>query len=241
MAELRYTEEGVVRVIRGCIVYVEGFRNCINGQVIQFGYGTMGIILGFNTDNAQVLIIRQAQNLKTGDKAVACLEPIMTPVGDKFIGRIVNPIGEPMDGLGALQIDKKVPIFISSPSILKRGMLCKTLETGIKVVDAMIPVGYGQRELILGDKMTGKTTIGTDAIINQKTTGVICIYCCIGKSQSSLGKVVQTFLNRDCFDYSLIVAATAAAPPGQLYLAPYVAAAIGEHFMNQGKDVFGYF
>jgi F-type H+-transporting ATPase subunit alpha len=237
MVELRYTEEGIVRVIRGCIVIVEGFKNCINGQVIRFGYGTMGVIIGFDEQEAQVLIIRQRINLKTGDKAQATLEPFNTPVGNNFIGRIINPLGEPMDGLGPLKPDAMTPIFVNAPSILERAILTKTLETGLKVIDSMIPVGFGQRELILGDKMTGKTTIGTDAIINQKHTGVICIYCCIGKAHSALSKVVQLMLDNDCFQYTLIVSATAAAPPGQLYLAPYVACAVGEHFMRQGKDV----
>jgi len=237
MSELRYTEEGQVRVIRGCIVLCSGFKNCINGQVIRFGYGTMGVIIGFDENEAQVLIIRQADQLKTGDRARATLEPFTTFVGDKYLGRIVNPLGEPMDALGPLEYDSKAPIFVDAPSILKRGILCKSLETGVKVVDAMIPIGFGQRELILGDRMTGKTTIGTDAILNQKHTGVLCVYCCIGKAKSALGKVVQTFLNNDCFKYTCIVSATAAAPPGQLYLAPYVAAAIGEHFMKKGKDV----
>lgn len=238
MAELRYTEEGAIRVIRGCIVIVEGFRNCINGQVIRFGYGTMGIIIGFDEDEAQVLIVRQQVNLKTGDKATATLEPFTTPVGDNFIGRIVNPLGEAMDGLGVLKADATRPIFVDAPAILERRVLEKTLETGVKVIDAMTPIGLGQRQLILGDRMTGKTTLGTDTIINQKHTGVICIYCCIGKAQSALAKVVQLFLDEGCFDYSTIISATAAAPPGQLYLAPYVACSVGEHFMKQGKDVF---
>jgi len=238
MAELRYTEEGYIRVIRGCIVLVEGFKNCINGQVVRFGYGTMGVIIGFNEAEAQILIVRQQSNLKTGDVAVATLEPFNTAVGQNFLGRIVNPLGEPLDGLGPLKHDTMAPIFVDAPSILQRGILCKTLETGVKVIDSMIPVGFGQRELILGDKMTGKTTIGSDAIINQKHTGVICVYCCIGKAQSALAKVVQLFLDNECFKYTCIVSATAAAPSGQLYLAPYVSCAIGEFFMKQGKDVF---
>ena len=238
MVELRYTEEGVVRVIRGCIVIVEGFKNCINGQVIRFGYGTMGIIVGFDEREAQVLIIRQQVNLKTGDKALASLEAFNTPVGNKFIGRIINPLAEPLDGLGTLETDGMRPIFVDAPSILQRKVLDRTLETGIKVIDSMIPVGFGQRELVLGDKMTGKTTVCTDAIMNQKHTGVICVYCAIGKARSALGKVVQLFMNNNCFDYTCIVAATASAPPGQLYLSPYVACAVAEYFMYQGKNVF---
>lgn len=152
MGELKYQEEGVVRVIRGCIVIVEGFKNCINGQVIRFGYGTMGIIIGFDEDVAQVLIIRQAVNLKTGDRAVATMESFTTPVGESFVGRIVNPLGEPLDALGPVTPDEMAPIFIDAPPILKRAILSKTLETGIKVIDSMIPIGFGQRELILGDR-----------------------------------------------------------------------------------------
>ncbi len=239
--DLRYTEFGTVRCIRGCIVVVTGFKNCINGQLIKFGYGTEGIIVGFDEAEAQVLIVKETEKIKTGDKAIASLEPFNTPVGNKLIGRIVNPLGETLDGLGPLEYDQMAPIFIEAPPILTRAPLCKTLETGIKVLDTMIPVGYGQRELILGDKMTGKTTIATDTILNQKHTGVICIYCCIGKARSSLAKVVQLFLDHDCFDYSLIVSATASSPPGQQYLAPYVACSIGEYFMKQGKDVFAVF
>ncbi|MFA5088368.1 MAG: F0F1 ATP synthase subunit alpha [Candidatus Omnitrophota bacterium] len=238
MADLRYTEEGRVRVIRGCIVIVEGFKSCLNGQVIRFGYGTKGIIIGFDEHEAQVLIIRQQEQLRTGDKAIASLEPFETPVGENFIGRIVNPLGETMDGLGTLQAEKMYPIFVQAPSILQRRELSQTLETGIKVVDGMLPCGFGQRQLILGDKMTGKTTICTDTIINQKSTGVKCVYCAIGKSYSALGKVVQLFLDHDCFKYTTIVAATASSPPGQQYLAPYVACSIAEYFLHKGQNVF---
>jgi len=235
---LRYTEEGTVRCIRGCIVIVEGFQSCIAGQLIHFGYGTVGIVLGFDESEAQVLLVKEEEKLKTGDKATASLEPFNTPVGNKFIGRIMNPLCETMDGLGPLESDAMYPIFIDAPAILTRDPLCKTLETGIKVIDTMIPVGLGQRELILGDKMTGKTTIVTDTILNQKDTGVICIYCGIGKARSALAKVVQLFQDNNTFDYTLIVSANASAPPGQQYLAPYVSCSIAEYFMHQGKDVF---
>ncbi|MFA5060683.1 MAG: F0F1 ATP synthase subunit alpha [Candidatus Omnitrophota bacterium] len=238
MVDLRYTEFGTVRCIRGCIVVVMGFKNCINGQLIKFGYGTEGIIVGFDENEAQVLIVKETEKIKTGDKAIATLEPFNTPVGNKLIGRIVNPLGETLDGLGPLEYDEMYPIFVEAPAILTREPLRKTLETGIKLIDTMIPVGFGQRELILGDKMTGKTTVATDTILNQKNTNVICIYCCIGKSRSSLAKVVQLFQDHDCFNYSLIVSAAASSPPGQQYLAPYVACSIGEYYMRQSKDVF---
>ncbi len=238
MAELQYTEIGTVRCIRGCIVIVMGFKNCINGQLIKFGYGTVGMIVGFDPEEAQVLILKETEKIKTGDQAIATLEPFNTPVGNKLIGRILNPLAEPLDGLGPLEADAMYPIFREAPPILTRSPLCKTLETGIKVLDAMIPVGLGQRELILGDKMTGKTTIVTDTVINQRHTGVICIYCSTGKARSALARVVQLFQDYDCFKYSMIVSATASSPPGQQYLSVYVACAIAEYFMHQGKDVF---
>lgn len=238
MADLQYTEFGVVRCIRGCIVVVSGFHNCINGQLIKFGYGTVGMIVGFDQEEAQVLILKESEKIKTGDRAVASLEPFNMPVGNNFIGRILNPLGETMDGLGPLQADDYYPIFRDAYAILTREPLSKTLETGIKVLDCMIPIGLGQRQLILGDKMTGKTTFVTDTILNQKNTGVLCIYCSIGKARSALARVVQLFQENDCFKYSLIVAATASSPPGQQYLAPYVACSVAEYFLQQGKDVF---
>lgn len=235
---LQYTEVGIVKAIRGCIILVKGFRNCINGQLIRFGYGTLGMIVGFNEQEAQVLILKENERIKTGDQAIASLEPFDVAVGEKFIGRIVNPLAEPLDGLGPITFDKKLPIFPDSPPILVRQPLSVTMETGIKVLDAMIPIGRGQRELILGDKGTGKTTFVTDTILNQKTSGVICIYCSIGKAHSALAKVVQLFKDKDCFEYSMIVSAGASAPPGQQYLAPYVACALAEFFLHQGKHVF---
>jgi len=236
--QLQYTEVGVVKAIRGCIIVVKGFRNCINGQLIKFGYGTMGMIVGFNEQEAQVLLIKETDKIKTGDKAIASIEPFEMPVGDKFIGRIVNVLAEPIDGLGPIEHDKMYPIFPEAPPILVRQPLKKTLETGIKVLDAMIPIGFGQRELILGDKGTGKTTFVTDTIINQKNTGVICIYVAIGKPKSALAKIVQLFKDHECFKYSMIVCAGASSPPGQQYLAPYVACSLAEYYLHQGKNVF---
>jgi F-type H+/Na+-transporting ATPase subunit alpha len=236
--KVQYTEIGTVKAIRGCIVIVNGFKNCINGQLIRFGYGTIGTIVGFNEHEAQVLIIKETEKIRTDQQAEALVEPFFTPVGNGFIGRIVNSLGEPLDGLGPIVPDEMYPIFPESPAILDRQPLNRTLETGIKVLDAMIPIGRGQRELILGDKMTGKTTFVTDTILSQKGGDVICIYCAIGKARSSLAKVVQLFKDHNCFEYSIIVSASASSTPGQQYLAPYVACSIGEYFMNRGKDVF---
>ncbi len=238
MTELRYTEVGKVKSIRGCIVFVIGLNNCINGQLVEFGFGTFGTILGFTEKDAQVLIVKESTPIKTGDEVRASLEPFNVPVGENFIGRIVNPLCDPFDGLGPIKPDEHYPIFPLAPGILDRKVLHKTLETGTKVVDAMIPVGMGQRELVLGNKMTGKTTLITDCVINQKGKDVICIYCAIGKARSQLARVVQLFQDHDAFDHTIIVAAPSSSPPGQQYLAPYVACSIGEYFMHRGKDVF---
>ena len=238
MADLRYTEIGKVKSIRGCIVIVVGFKSCVNGQLVHFGFGTKGTILGFTEEEAHVLILKETEKIKTGEEARASLEPFNVPVGENFIGRIVNPLCDPMDGLGPIEASAQFPIFPSAPSILERQPLKLTLETGTKVLDSMIPIGLGQRQLILGNKMTGKTTFVTDTILNQKHTDVICIYVAIGKARSQLARVVQLFQDNDCWPYTLIVSATASSPPGQQYLAPYVACSLGEYFMKQGKHVF---
>ncbi len=238
MVNLRYTEVGTVRSVRGCIIIVAGFKGCINGQLIKFGYGTIGTVVGFNEEETYVLTIKEVEKIKTGDKAIASREPFVVPVGENFIGRIVNVLGEPLDGLGPVQQADYYPIFRDAPPILERQPLCLTLETGIKVLDAMIPIGRGQRELILGDKMTGKTTIVTDTILNQKETDVICIFCAVGKSRAALARVVKLFQDEKCFDYSIIVSASASSTPGQQYLAPYVACSLAEYFMFKGQHVF---
>lgn len=239
MVELRYKEIGYVKSIRGCIIVVSGFKNCVNGQLVEFGFGTFGTILGFNEVEAQVLIVKQSATIKTGDEVTASLEPFTVPVGRNFIGRIVNVLGEPFDGLGPISADEHYPIFPAAPPILVRQPLFKSLETGVKVLDTMIPIGFGQRQLVLGNKGTGKTTFLTDTILNQKDQkDVICIYCAIGKARSQLARVVQLFQDHNAFDYSIILAATSSSPPGQQYLAPYVACSLGEYFMHRGKFVF---
>ncbi|MBI3306640.1 MAG: F0F1 ATP synthase subunit alpha [Candidatus Omnitrophica bacterium] len=238
MGELKYKEYGTVKASSGCIALVIGLQNCFLGQLIKFGYGTEGIIMGFDTETAQVLIVKEHDPVTPGHQVVATLEPFNMPVGEGFVGRIINPLGEPLDGLGPIKQDKYIPYFNQAPAIMDRLGLSDSLETGIKLVDTMLPLGKGQRSLILGDKMTGKTTVLTDIMINQKGKDVICIYCAIGKTRSALARVVDVFKDNGCFDYTVILAATANTSPGQQYLAPYAACSIGEYFMYQGKHVF---
>lgn len=237
MAPLQYKEIGYITTIRGCIVMVDGLENCINGQLVRFGFGNEGIIIGFDERETQVLLVKQRSNLSTGDRAEMTLEPFNTPVGENFIGRIVNPLGEPLDGMGPVVPEKYAPIFADAPSVMDRGPVDNTIETGIKIIDSMIPIGFGQRQLILGDKMTGKTTIGTDIILNQKGKDVVCIYCGIGKSKSAMDRVVALLKEHDAFKYTAIVTAIAGTTPGQQYLVPYIGSALGEYFMYKGGKV----
>lgn len=238
MTDIRYKEYGIVKSSSGCISSVIGLENCFLGQLLKFGYGTEGVIMGFDLEQTQVLIVKENEPIKPGNKVEATLEPFNMPTGDNFLGRIINPLGESLDGLGPIKPDQYIPYFNDAPAIMEREGLSHSLETGIKLVDTMLPLGKGQRSLILGDKMTGKTTLLTDIMLNQKGKDVICIYCAIGKPRTALSRVVDLFKEKGCFDYSVILAATANTSPGQQYLAPYAACAIGEYFMYRGKHVF---
>jgi len=235
--DLKYQETGKVRAVKGCVVSVVGLNRCLYGQLVKFGYETYGTIVGYTEEIVWILILKLKTPINPGDRVVATLEPFNVPVGNKFLGRIINALGEPLDGEEKVVPDDYYPIFREAPSVMQRQLVNAPIETGVKLIDALIPVGRGQRELILGDKMTGKTTICTDAIINQKGKDVICIYCCIGKSNSQLSRVVALFKEYKVFDYTMIVAATAATHPGQQYLVPYVACSLGDFFMYKKQHV----
>jgi F-type H+-transporting ATPase subunit alpha len=237
MAALQYKQFGVVQKIRGCIVEVTGLENCINGQLIQFGFGTEGIVMGFTGNQSGVLLIKEKTPTKTGDVATMTLKPYNAPVGESFVGRVINVIGEPLDNLGPIKPEAYAPIFPRVPSVLDRKEVNVTVETGINTLDAVIPIGRGQRQLILGDKMSGKTCIGTDIVLNQKGKDMICIYCLIGKSTTALDRLVALFKSQGAFKYTIVICALAGQNPGQQYLAPYVASTMGEYFMNKGGHV----
>lgn len=238
MSQLQYTEIGIVKSSAGCIAKVTGLKNCFLGQLIKFGYGTEGIIMGFDLEIAKVLIIKEKEPIKPGSECIATLEPFNVPVGDKLIGRIINPLSEPIDGMGPIESTGGIPFFNEAPKLMERKGLSRTMETGVKLVDSTLPLGRGQRSLILGDKGTGKTTILTDIILNQKGKDVVCIYCGIGKTRSAMARVVELFNDMGAFDYTIVMSAPASASPGLIYLAPYAACSVAEHFLYQGKDVF---
>ena len=238
ISALQMKEYGVVAEIKQDIAHITGLTNCMNGQLVHFEGGSTGVIVGFDNGYELVMIVKEGAKIKPGDKLHSTIETCTVPVGEQFLGRIVNGLAEPTDGYGPVKANKRYPIFNDSPGVLERTPLQESLETGVKIVDMMNPVGKGQRQLILGDRVTGKTTIATDAILNQKGKNVICIYCCIGKAEASLNKVLDLFRERDVMSYAIVVAATASSSVGQQYLAPYVAASLGEYFMNElGRDV----
>lgn len=230
-------ETGVVREVRQAIASVAGLQNCLNGQQVHFTGEAIGMVMGYKRDEVQVLILKERHEVRSGDPVTGLMEAFEIPVGDAYVGRIVDALGDPIDGKGPIKPSGKRPIFGTAPSVLERTPIEDPMPTGVKILDQMIPIGRGQRELIIGDRKTGKTTLVTDAILNQKGKGVICIYCGIGKPESAINKVVALFQERGAMDYTVIVAGTASSPAGQQYLAPYVACSIGEYFMNKGGHV----
>ena len=236
---LQMKEYGVVAEIKQDIAHITGLTNCMNGQLIHFDGGGQGVIVGFDGNYELAMIVKEGSKIKPGDRLYSTIETCTVPVGENFLGRVVNGLGEHNDGGAPIKADKRYPIFGQAPAVLERTPLKESLETGVKILDMMNPVGKGQRQLILGDRVTGKTTIATDAILNQKGKNVICIYCCIGKAEASLNRVLELFKDKGVMDYSIVVSATASSSVGQQYLAPYVASSIGEYFMNEkGRDVF---
>ena len=215
------------------VLHVTGLANCMNGQLVRIGDSTNGVILGFSPDYVLVLLVDESRSIRPGEKVVCTMNDFRVPVGSEFLSRRVNALCQPIDEGGEVREDSTYPIFGVAPSVLERIPLTEALQTGTKIIDMMKPVGRGQRMLILGDRMTGKTAIGVDAILSQKGRDVICIYCSIGKSEASLNKVIKAFDVAGTWGYTIAVAATASDPMGQQYLAPYVATSIGEYFMYE--------
>lgn len=230
---LKLKEHGVVAEIRQDVVNVTGLTNCMNGQLVHIGDSSRGVIVGFDPDYVLVLLVESRGSIKPGDEVTTTLDEYRVPVGEAFIGRRVNGLAKPVDGGGPVKESKAYPIFGKAPTVLERIPLAEVMQTGTKIVDMCKPVGKGQRMLIIGDRMTGKTTVGVDAILNQKGKNVICIYCCIGKAESALAKVLEAFDQGNVWSYGFVVAATASDSMGQQYLAPYVASSLGEYFMYE--------
>jgi F-type H+-transporting ATPase subunit alpha len=236
---LKLKEYGTVAEIRQDVISVTGLSNCMNGQLVIIGDDVAkGVIVGYDPDYVLVLIVQMHGKVKPGDQVMTTMDEFRVPVGDNLLGRRVNALVEPIDGHGIVKEDTTYPIFSTAPTVLEREPLDEVLETGTKIIDMTLPVGRGQRMLILGDRMTGKTTVGVDAIVNQKGKDVICIYCGVGKAEAAMSRVSEVFDAEGVWEYGVMVTASAADSMGQQYLVPYVAASIGEYFMyEKGADV----
>ncbi len=237
-AEFEVREVGRVTSVREFIVKVDGLPSCMNGQMVEFGDGSRGMVMGFNEESVLVLVFGDKSHVRAGDEVYSRGELFSVPVGDEFIGRIVTSLGEPDDGMGAIASQSSNPIFREAPGVMERVPVREALETGVRIIDASFPIAKGQRQLVIGDQMTGKTTIATDTILNQHDKGVLCIYCAIGQSQSSFLRVVRLLQERKAMAYTIIVSGIASAPLGEQFLAPYSACALAEYFISKGRDVF---
>lgn len=235
---LQIREVGKVKEIKKSIAKVVGLSRCINGQPLDITANAGGMVIGFSGGEAAVLLLGKTEEVSVGTKVFSRMEPFTIPVGEEFIGRIVDATARPLDGKGPIPADEHYPVFGDAPGVLDRVPITEALETGILSIDTTIPIGRGQRELIIGDRMTGKTSICTDTILNQKGKDVICIYCSIGRSYSSLKRIVETLKAEGALDYTIVVAATASCSSAEQYLVPYTACALGEYFMNNGLHVF---
>ena len=226
----------VIRVGDG-IALIYGLDDAMNGELLDFGNDIYGMVLNLEQNQVGAIIFGNANLVKEGD-TVKCTKRILeVPVGDALLGRVINPIGKPLDGLGEIKTNTFRPIEKKATGVMARKSVNTPLQTGIKVIDALVPIGRGQRELIIGDRQTGKTSIAIDTIINQKGKDVICIYVAIGQKESTVNNVLETLKKFDCMSYSIIVSASASNMAPLLYLAPYAGVTIAEEFMFQGKDV----
>lgn len=219
------------------VVRATGLANAKSAELLEFENGTFGWALNLEEDTVGAVVLGEAQGIKEGDIVKSSGRILSVPVGDNLIGRVVNPLGQPMDGKGPIHSDKFYPVEKIAPGVIYRKSVDRPVQTGLRAIDAMIPIGRGQRELIIGDRQTGKTAIAIDTIINQKGENMICIYVAIGQKESKTAKIVAELEKRGCMDYTIIVVAGASHPASLQFLAPYSGCAMGEYFLDKGKDV----
>jgi F-type H+-transporting ATPase subunit alpha len=233
--EVDVAEVGSVISIGDGIARVHGIERAMAGEMLEFTHGVFGIALNLEEQSVGAVLLGDFKAIKEGDVVKRTGRIISVPVGDELLGRVVNALGQPIDGKGPIQTTTFLPIERIAPGVVARQPVKEPLQTGLKAIDGMVPIGRGQRELIIGDRQTGKTAVGIDAIINQRGKDVICIYNAIGQKRSTVAQVVRTLEENDAMSYSIVVAATASDPAPMLYIAPYSACAIGEFFRDSGR------
>ena len=228
-------EVGSIISLGDGIARVHGVDNAMAGEMLEFPHGVFGIALNLEEESVGAVLLGEYTKIKEGDAVKRTGRIISVPVGDEMLGRVVNALGQPIDGKGPINTKQFAPIERLAPGVVDRQPVKEPLQTGLKAIDAMVPIGRGQRELIIGDRQTGKTAVALDAILNQKETGVICIYNAIGQKQSTIAQVVKTLEDADAMRYSIVVAAGASDPAPLLYISPYSACAMGEYFRDSGR------
>ena len=228
---------GTVVSVGDGIANVYGLEKAMLGELLLFPNDVYGMVMNLESDSVGVVLLGNDSLVKEGDLVNRTKQVMEVPVGENMLGRVVNSLGQPIDGLGEIKTNKTRPIEVIAPGVIKRKSVDTPLETGITMIDAITPIGRGQRELIIGDRQTGKTAIAIDTIINQKDKGVICIYVAIGQKNSTVAQIVDKLKKFKAMDYSIVVSASASEPAPLLYIAPYAGCAMAEEFMSQGKDV----
>ena len=234
---IQQNETGTILMVGDGIARASGLVNCMAGELLEFEDGNFGMAQNLEENSVSIVIFGSDENIGEGQTVKRTGKVVSVPVGEAMIGRVVNALGQPIDGAGPIDAKEFRPVETKAPGICERRSVYQPLQTGIKAIDSMIPIGRGQRELIIGDRQTGKTTIATDTIINQKGKDVLCIYVAIGQKRSTVASLVENLTKNGAMDYTIVVAATASESSPMQYIAPYAGCAMGEYFMNQGKDV----
>ena len=234
---IQQNETGTILMVGDGIARASGLVNCMAGELLEFEDGNFGMAQNLEENSVSIVIFGSDENIGEGQTVKRTGKVVSVPVGEAMIGRVVNALGQPIDGAGPIDTKEFRPVESKAPGICERRSVYQPLQTGIKAIDSMIPIGRGQRELIIGDRQTGKTTIATDTIINQKGKDVICIYVAIGQKRSTVASLVENLTRNGAMDYTIVVAATASESSPLQYIAPYSGCAMGEYFMNQGKAV----
>lgn len=235
--QLSVEETGTVTYVGDGVARAHGLDNAMAGELLEFKNGVYGMVQNLESNDVGIVILGDFTGIREGDSVKRTGRIMEVPVGDAMLGRVVDPLGRPLDGLGEIKSDKTRPIERKAPGVMERKSVFEPLQTGIKVIDALVPIGRGQRELIIGDRKTGKTSIAMDTIINQKDQNMICIYVAIGQKESTIRNQVETLRRYGAMDYTIVVDAGPSDPAPLLYIAPYAGAAMGEEFMFNGKHV----
>ncbi len=236
-SQLSVEEVGTVTYVGDGIARAHGLENAMSGELLEFSNGSYGMAQNLETNDVGIIILGDFDTIREGDKVKRTGRIMEVPVGEELIGRVVNPLGMPVDGLGDIHTTKSRPIEAMAPGVMERKSVKEPLQTGLKAIDSLVPIGRGQRELVIGDRKTGKTTIAIDTILNQKDENMICIYVAIGQKESTVRSQVETLRRYGALDYTIVVTASASQPAPLLYIAPYAGTAMGEEFMYNGKHV----